>query len=144
MPTLTQMLCTTTSSKENRFGGPRHRKSSMRFVVLAKVCCVPHARPNFRPHTQHYSGIKIFDADKEAQIWTLTSARGVSRRSAGRNTQRENGREVHKRLREEADARHRGPRDTELKRVRRLVFFLIFINACTLYMCTFVHMLGIW
>ena len=52
-------------------------------------------------------GIKCINASAAASVWTLTGARGVSRKKTGRDLQRQNGRVLSKRKREEADAKHR-------------------------------------
>ena len=52
-------------------------------------------------------GIKVDDKDSSASIWMLTTARSVSRAGTGRTNQRTTARDVHKRLRDEADAKHR-------------------------------------
>ena len=75
--------------------------------------------------------MKCSDASASPSVWTLTSARSVSRKHAGRLSQRDNAREAHKRLREEANAKHRSQdpdsiQETKMRRYTRLVHVLTY------------------
>ena len=77
--------------------------------------------------TRVHAVIKCKDDVAKTSIWTLQVAKGVSRKRTSRALQKDICREDQKRMRSEADAKHRG--DTANKD-RRLVYYYFTCSSC--------------
>ena len=78
-------------------------------------------------------GCKTVSACAKASVWTLTTARGVSRKKSGRHEQREYGRVASKRRREEADAEHRAKNNRETRSQRSVIILMVLYFTIIFY-----------
>ena len=77
--------------------------------------------------TRVHAGVKCEDDVAKASIWTLQAARGVSRKRTSRALQKDICREDQKRMRSEADAKHRGDTANKDRRLVYLLFYLLLL-----------------